>query len=89
MIKIVGNVRDKAHSGDIFRTIESPTMSMVKDSHYRFLQLNICLTAQKTHSLERTLVYGNPILFGILRVRKIQLYIDATSGLHLTPFINA
>ena len=32
VIRMVGNLRAKANGGDIFRTLESPSMSMVKDS---------------------------------------------------------
>ena len=37
VIRMVGNVREKAYGGDIFRTIESHILSIVKDSPFRFL----------------------------------------------------
>ena len=32
VIRMVGNVHEKAYGGDIFRTLESPSLSIVKDS---------------------------------------------------------
>ena len=64
---MVGNICKKAHGGDIFWTLESPNLSIVKDSPFRFLQFNVCLSDPDTHKIERLIVYENPTLFGILK----------------------
>lgn len=78
VIRMVGNVHEKAHGGDIFRTLESTNLSMVKDSPFYFLQCNVCLSDPGTHKMEKLIVYGNTTLFGILKAKKVQIYIDAT-----------
>ena len=72
----VYRTRNKANGGDIFRTIEAPPVSMVLNSKHNFLQFNF--TVPNGDKTERVTGWGNPGLFGVLKIPGVELFVDAT-----------
>ena len=62
----VKNTRAKISGCNVFRELEKPPLSMVKNSSHLFLQFNLSIPDIETKKIHRILGYGNPSLFGTL-----------------------
>ena len=71
------HIRHKVRGKDIFRKIEQPHVSKMKDSHFWFLRFNMTLIDPETNELHRMIGFGNPELFPLLN-GKVHLCVDGT-----------
>ena len=83
---LVRNTRKKNSGSDIIRELESPPLSMVHDGTRLFLQFNSSISNHKDNTFDRVIGWGHPALFGLLRVKMCQLFIDGTFSIVPYPF---
>ena len=83
---LVKNTRIKNSGSDIFRELESPPLSMVHNGTRLFLQFNSCISNLANNTYDRVIGWGNPALFGLLRINMCQLFIDGTFSIVPYPF---
>ena len=60
VINRVNNIRRKAYGGDDLRAMEQPSVGMVQNSNYWFLQFSCAITDNETNKLEKIVGFGNP-----------------------------
>ena len=78
VINKVNNASTKSNGGDVCNALEQPAMDMVQNSNFFFLQLNAAVLDNKTGNLQRLMGFGNPVIFGVLKGKRVNIYIDGT-----------
>ena len=78
VVSRVKKCRTNAFGGDVFRLIEQPKYALVKGSKRFFLQFNLTIPNEQKGRFDRIICWGHPALFGILKGRSPQLFIDGT-----------
>lgn len=86
VVNMVRKTRAKLGFGDAIGTVEKANADM-RDSNRRFLQCS----AWYPHPTEpekamRLMAFGNPCLFGLLKVPGVALFVDATFSICPLPF---
>ena len=78
VINKVNNASTKSNGGDVFHALDQPAMDMVQNSNFFFLQLNAAVLDNNTGNLQRLMGFGNPVIFGVLKGKGANIYIDGT-----------
>ena len=75
----VRRTRSQLNFGDAFRTIENSSYSMMTDTQMPFLQHHMVIPKEdEPGKFDRMMTFANPKLLPLLRMKCLDLHIDAT-----------
>ena len=86
LINRINNISRKCYGGDALRALEQPSLGMVQNSNYWFLQFSCTIADNETNNVEKIVGFGNPGLCGSLLGEIVQLYIYGTFKIIPYPF---
>ena len=83
----VHKARRDVTGGDLLRAIENPDVSTVPNTKQSFLRFTETIPDEDSPGkMDRLIGFGNPLLFGILKSRSVQIFLDATFRCVPKPF---
>ena len=83
----VRSTRMQMNGGDAFHTLDNSNYVLMTNTKQPFLHYNATFPNLKVPgTFDRIMIFGNPSLFGLLRIAKCDLYIDATFDCCPSPF---
>ena len=87
VISRVHKARRDITGGNIFRAIENPDLSTVPNTNKSFLRFTETVPDEYSPGkMDRMIGFANPLLFGILKSRSVQIFLEATFRCVPNPF---